>query len=149
MKFLWSSLLLICLLSCKAQSLYGEKMEDLILIAQDGYSGISEYETSVIKDKKSLNKFYAQINKTRKPGLPAPTVDFSKEMLLVVCLGEIQGQRDPMLSQIEQTDDVLSIAVELSTIKKSTENSQVISYPFYVYKMPLVSKEISFKKIGW
>lgn len=141
-------LMLIGLLSCKAQSLYGEKMEDLVLVAHDGYSGIPEYETKVIQDTKSLNKFYAQINKTRKPGLPVPIIDFSTETVLVVCLGELQGEKEPLLSRIQQTEDELLMAIELSAPAKKGE-SQAVSHPFYLYKMPHTSKEIYFKKVGW
>ena len=66
----------------------GEKMENLVLADFDSFSNVEVYETTVIKDAKSLSKFYAGINKTRKPGLPVPIVDFSKEMAILVCLGE-------------------------------------------------------------
>ncbi|MCR9265820.1 MAG: hypothetical protein NXH86_16830 [Flavobacteriaceae bacterium] len=148
MKYALSLLMLIGLLSCKAQSLYGEKMEDLVLVAHDGYSGISEYETMVIQDTKSLNKFYAQINKTRKPGLPVPSIDFSTETVLVVCLGELQGEKEPMLSRIQQTEDELLVAIELSNPAKE-EGFQAVSHPFYLYKMPRTPKEIHFQKVGW
>jgi len=148
MRYAVSLLMLIGLLSCKAQSLYGEKMEDLVLVTHDGYSGIPEYETKVIQDTKSLNKFYAQINKTRKPGLPVPIIDFSTETVLVVCLGELQGEKEPLLSRIQQTEDELLMAIELSAPAKKGE-SQAVSHPFYLYKMPHTSKEIYFKKVGW
>ncbi|MER3373045.1 MAG: protease complex subunit PrcB family protein [Allomuricauda sp.] len=151
MRFLALLLLTFCLFSCKAQKeLAGEKMEDLELVVQDGYSGIMEYETMVIQDTKSLNKFYSQVNKTRKPGLPVPMVDFSREMVIVVCLGEQQGEKQPMLSKINETEDELTIAVELSDPEKTdTAQNQAISYPFYLYKIPLSSKTIGFQKVGW
>lgn len=125
-------------------------MEDVVLVAKDGYSGIMEYEVLEIRDTKSLNKFYSQINKTRKPGLPVPVVDFSKEIVIVVCMGEQKGERMPMLSKIGETEEELTIAVELSK-PKSTENIEAapIVYPFYLYKMPLTAKLLSFQKVGW
>lgn len=151
MRFLVLVLLTFCLFSCKAQKeLAGEKMKDLELVVQDGYSGIMEYETMVIQDTKSLNKFYSQVNKTRKPGLPVPMVDFSREMVIVVCLGEQKGERMPLLSKINETEEELTLAVELTDPEKTdTTQNQAISYPFFLYKMPLSPKAIGFQKIGW
>ncbi|RDY57773.1 hypothetical protein [Flagellimonas nanhaiensis] len=148
---------LACLLSCKAQkenlSSSGNEMEDLELIAQDGYSGILEYDAQIIRDTKSLNKFYGQINKTRKPGLPVPKIDFSKEMVLVLCLGEQKGDRAPLLSKAEESESSMTILVGLADQKdqkdQKDQNLQVVSYPFYLYKMPLNPKAINFSKSGW
>ncbi len=143
--------LALCLFSCKAQkNLVGERMEDLVLVAKDGYSGIKEYEVMEIRDTKSLNKFYSQVNKTRKPGLAVPMVDFSKEMVIVLCMGEQRGERMPLLSKINETQDELTIAIELPDLT-STKNLQAapIVYPFYLYKMPLTVKLLNFQKVGW
>ncbi len=143
--------LVFCLFSCKAQKeLAGDKIEGLELVAEDGYSGIREYETMVIQDTKSLNKFYSQVNKTRKPGLPVPMVDFSKEIAIVVCLGKQRGERRPLLSKIHETEDELTLAVELSDSKSiQNEATAPTLYPFYLYKMPLTAKLPNFKKVGW
>ncbi len=142
------------MLSCKAQkegqSISGEEMKDLVLIAQDHYSGILEYDTQVIKDAKSLHKFYAQINKTRKPGLPVPVIDFSKETVIVICMGQQKGEIEPKLSKTEESESNIIIAVELlknNDFKKDVNAS--IFHSFYVYKIPNTSKKIDFQKLGW
>jgi len=139
-----------CLLSCKAQkeghSPVGEKIENMVLVDHDSFSNIETYETRVIKDEKSLRKFYSEINKTRKPGRPVPKVDFSKEMVLLVCLGEQNGRQNAVLSKVKETDSEISIAVEM--IKEQGEITvQPVYFPFYLYKMPLVDKTITFQKI--
>lgn len=146
-------ILFICLTSCKAQKetqLDSGEKDDMILIAQDGYSGIDEYETMVVRDVKSLNKFYTTINKTRKPGLPVPVIDFSKEIVLIVCLGEQKGQMIPKLSKTEESESEILITIEMVPPKdaKSSEN-QFVSYPFYIYKIPHTSKILSLEKLGW
>ncbi|MBO0323573.1 hypothetical protein J0X14_14785 [Muricauda sp. CAU 1633] len=151
MRFILLLSLTLCLFSCKAQKdLAGEKMEEVELVTKDGYSGITEYEAMEIRDTKSLNKFYSQINRTRKPGLPVPMVDFSKEIVIVVCMGEQKGEKLPLLSKINETEGELTIAVELSD-QKSAENMEAapIQYPFYLYKMPLTAKLLNFQKVGW
>lgn len=137
----------ICLLSCKAQKQLGDEIEGLVLLEQDGYSGIETFETKVIRDTKSLNKFYSQVNKTRKPGLPVPMVDFSQEMVLVVCLDEQQGEQAVFLSKTKETETEISITVQLSDVNNGeSANAQAISYPFYLYKMPLTEKTITFQR---
>ena len=125
-------------------------MENLELIAQDGYSGILEYDAQIIRDSKSLRTFYTQINKTRKPGLPVPKVDFSNEMVLLLCLGEQKGSKAPLLSKAEETEGNMTITIALSDLEdKKGLDSQTISHPFYLYKMSLTSKTINFNKSGW
>lgn len=141
-----------CLLSCKAQkeghSPVGEKIENMVLADHDSFSNIETYETRVIKDEKSLRKFYSEINKTRKPGLPVPLVDFSREMVLLVCLGEQKGMSRPVLSKLKETDNEIIVAVE--TVKEQQQGEitvQPVYFPFYLYKTPLVDKTITFQKI--
>lgn len=144
---------LMCLVSCKAQKeaqLNSGNKSEMTLIAQDGYSGIDKYETMIVRDSKSLNKFYARINKTRKPGLPVPFIDFSQEMALIVCLGEQKGQMIPKLSKNEESENEVLIAIEMVSQKEAKDSeNQLVSYPFYIYKVPYTSKVINFQKMGW
>ncbi|MDF0717427.1 hypothetical protein PY092_14780 [Muricauda sp. 334s03] len=143
---------LTCLLSCKAQkdghTLVGEPMEDMVLLDHDSFTNIDSFEARVIRDAKSLNKFYREINKTRKPGLPVPMVDFSKDMLVLICLGEQKGEKTPILSQLKESDEEILIALEVVEEEKSGEIMvQPIYYPFYLYKLPLVDKPFTFQKV--
>ncbi|MCL6266253.1 hypothetical protein [Flagellimonas myxillae] len=143
--------ILVCIMSCKVQKEAQPQGDpDIVLVAQDGFSGILDYEAGVIRDVKSLNKFYSRINRTRKPGLPVPTIDFSKEMVVVLCLGSQKGEKVPVLSRSNESETGVSLALELSNnaSDKGLE-SEVVSYPFYVYKMPLSSKKMDIQKKGW
>jgi len=117
-------------------------------VDQDDFINIDSFETRVIRDTKSLNKFYKEINKTRKPGLPTPTVDFSRDMLVLVCLGEQKGKKNPVLSKLKETDEEISVAVEIVGNDENEEIKDSSTYfPFYLYKMPLVDKTVAFQKI--
>ncbi|WP_421811664.1 hypothetical protein [Flagellimonas sp.] len=141
-----------CLLSCKAQkegaASVGEEIEDLVLVDHDNFTNIDSFETRVIRDIKSLRKFYSQINQTRKPGLPVPTVDFSQHILVLVCLGEQQGETVPLISKLKETEVELTMAVELSKKgSKGDMSNQMVYFPFYLYKLPLVDKAITFQRV--
>lgn len=141
------------ILSCNGQKKAGMKDksgmneggEKLTLLLQDNYSGTDVAETLVIKDVKALKSFYSKINRTRKPGLPVPEVDFTKEMILIHCSGEQRNGKHARLSIEKENEEEVVIATSIEKSKKSGTSSALIS-PFSVYKMPLTQKEITFKK---
>ena len=140
------------ILSCNGQKKAamdnGEGMkpgsEKLSLLLQDNYSGSEVEETLIIKDAKELQRFYSKINRTRKPGLPVPDVDFTKEMILVHCSGEQINGKQALLSVMAENEKEVIISTSIEKSKKRNTSSALIS-PFSVYKMPLTAKEISFK----
>lgn len=145
-------IVLVCLASCKAQKetqLQSGENDEMILIAHDAFSGITEYETMVVRDVKSLSKFYATINKTRKPGLPVPAIDFTKDILVVMCLGEQKGEPTPLLAKSEQESDIMiTVSLSESNDLENKENN-IISFPFYIYKLSHTSKKVTIQKSGF
>ena len=119
--------------------------EKLTLLLEDNYSGSDVAETMIIKDAKALQHFYAQINRTRKPGIPVPEVDFTKEMILIHCLGEQTNGKQASLSVLEENDKEVIISTSIQKLDKRGTSSALTS-PFSVYKMPLTKKAITFKK---
>ena len=116
----------------------------LQLVLQDDYSGGDLAETLIIKDAKSLQRFFSQINRTRKPGLPVPDVDFTKNMIIVHCSGLQKGSGMTDLAFVEETDR----AIVLHPVKEaaSAETSQTAATsPFSLYILPLTDKEILMK----
>ncbi|WP_145758343.1 hypothetical protein [Sediminicola sp. YIK13] len=119
-------------------------MEKPILVMEDSYSNIDSSQISIITDQKALQKFFVQVNKTRKPGLPVPEVDFSKEMLILICAGEQQGTYEPNVTILESDDENLTINVERKLPSDSLETA--ISTPFFLYKMPISEKKVTIRK---
>ena len=142
--------LVLTQISCKSQKQTGvseqtENSSEIVLIDSDEYSNIYELETLVIRDSKSLAKFYSKINKTRKPGLPVPSIDFSAYTALIVCAGEQKPNSKMVLSYGESQDNILTINIEQDNPKDSKESQiTVVTYPFYVYTIPLTDKTIDF-----
>lgn len=115
------------------------------LVLQDNYSGSIAPDTLLIKDSKALRKFFSKVNMTRKPGLPVPEVDFSKEMILIYCGGEQPYGQQVSLAIAEENDQELILRSSSKNLDKKSTSSVLIS-PFSVYKMPLTNKRITFKK---
>jgi hypothetical protein len=119
--------------------------EKLVLLLRDNYSGSDAEETLIIRDVKTLRGFYSRINRTRKPGLPLPNIDFAKEIVLVHCMGEQRVGALSSLSFVDETDNELVLRITNRTTEQKETFSASIS-PFSVYKMPISKKKISFKK---
>ncbi|WP_373518979.1 hypothetical protein [Pricia sp.] len=139
--------LILIFTTCNAQKNSGDiakkdhqgNDDGLILMVSDPYSGIEVAETLIIKDAKSLQKFYSQINRTRKPGLPVPDIDFSEEIVVIRCSGATDKGAMPHLFIMEETEDELVLGT------KETDNdsrSTAVTTPFSAYRMPLTKKEV-------
>ncbi len=143
-------LIIMIVVSCKGNkkattiATKESKMESsykLDVLLQESDSNFDQAETMVIRDSKRLTNFYLKLNKTRKPGLPVPKVDFSKELIVVQCMGEQKGMGIPVLRFLKETnlEVVLNGTVEKS---KEAKNITTNTAPFCVYKMPVGSKKI-------
>ncbi len=152
----WFWLFLTIFVACHGQrKAVGEKGLDakkmtsdyaMELLTQDNYGGTELPETLVIHNGKGLQDFFSKINRTRKPGLPVPQVDFSKNMVLIYCPGAQRGGNTPKLTLVEESKTSLVFEpIKDMAIKTTASTAQIT--PFSVYKIPLTSKEISFKGI--
>ncbi|MGY8915146.1 MAG: hypothetical protein ACKVJF_08700 [Flavobacteriales bacterium] len=119
-------------------------MDKPILVLEDNYSNIDSSQISIITDQKALQKFFVQVNKTRKPGLPVPDIDFSKDMLILICAGEQHHEYKPNVTILEPDTKNMIVNVEEKLPTDTIETA--ISTPFFLYKLPLTEKNITIKK---
>lgn len=136
---------LVQLNSCKstAQSSLQEANESgMELILNENYSGFEQEEYLLIKNQKELNAFYGKINRTRKPGLTPPSIDFSTEMILIWC-GDSAASNYADL-ELSEKGDYLEVHKLKATVSKE-ENSLIVS-PFSIYKLPLSTKTLKIEK---
>lgn len=117
----------------------------LTLLVQDNYAQTDTIETLVVRDEKSLRKFFAKINMTRKPGLPVPEVDFSKEMVIIYCAGALKESAIPELSISDESEKDVVISLHQKKSDDVRDRAPMVS-PFSVYKMPYTDKKVTFKK---
>jgi hypothetical protein len=144
-------ILLLAIFSCNSQKKSltvngkGQSSGDsLVLLVQDNYAPTDSVETLVIRDEAELRQFFTRINMTRKPGIPVPEVDFSKEMVLIFCAGTQKDAKLPPLSIFQETEDKIVVS---ATEQKLNDSSDLLPFvsPFSVYKMPVTKKEVVFK----
>jgi len=148
-------LIIAFMLSCNGQKKMAEHQAvnnngQLTLVDQNNYSGVDSTETMVITNAKALKLFYSRINRTRKPGLPVPEIDFSKNMVVVLCSSDEVLENGHGLSVFEETDTEMVFGRSKETKNEnsaSSSNSTTLVSPFFVYKMPLTEKKVSFQKM--
>ena len=144
----------ITLFSCKSQKNGSdaemselEKEMPVTLVVSDLYGGTESPEMQVIRKESELKAFYAKINRTRKPGLPVPEIDFKREMVLVYCTGKTSSPRVPELYPVEKTDGELLLAEKSEKNPQETPENSAKLLPFGLYKMPVTDKNIVLERL--
>ncbi len=147
MRIVIVSVILLCI-GCKAQDkaeaqneAMQENQEVLVPFLQDEYSGGEAQETMIIKDAKSLKSFFSQINKTRKPGIAVPDIDFAKNTVVIYCSGTRNDGGLPELKMSHENDTEL---VFEASHRMPGKKVSYISSPFSLYIMPHTDKAIVF-----
>ena len=130
--------------SCKSSvtsSLQNSNEMSMQNILNENYSGFEEEDYFLIRNQEALNTFYGKINRTRKPGLVPPVVDFSQNMLLVWC-GDSKTSNFVDLEINEGTD---SLVVHKLKSKTEKQNNLIVS-PFSIFKLPLSVKSLKIQQ---
>lgn len=140
-------LLLIICFACKGQKEINRLDEKplevgLELVLEDNYSGVHASKNLIIKDKETLQKFFSQINKMRKPGIPVPIIDFSKEVVVILCEGEHAATFSKELEVLKETDEIVKLH-SVSFTKKNASKATIT--PFKLYKYNRTKKAIVFE----
>ncbi len=140
--------LILLLASCKCpKQAVGHGVQDesdvltLTFVLADSYGGSEAENLQVFRSEGGLQKFFAGVNKTRKPGLPVPEIDFSKNIVLVYSAGQTpQGTGPELISHGEKEGRIL-----LEAKKEEGQNisaSAALTQPFAIYTIPRTEKEL-------
>ena len=141
-------LLLFISIACKGQKSKADGTEaqagplpELTLLMTDNYGGTEAEELLVIRSNKELQVFFTGVNKTRKPGLTPPEIDFTKEMVVVYCSGKNGNSTIEGLKTMTNEDKHITL-ISSKLEKKDTPAITAVTMPFGLYKMPITEKEI-------
>ncbi len=146
-----SAVLLTVIMSCKSQKKQlADKESDtqassaITMLMTDNYGGTENEEIQVIRSKGELDKFFIQVNKTRKPGIKPPSIDFTKNTALIYCPGKTRQKPSMELQSSQKDDQRITISPVNAEVNDKQESTAVIS-PFGLYILPLTDKEIVLK----
>lgn len=116
-------------------------------LAEDFYGGMTDSKFIVIKDETTLNEIYKLINKSKSPGIKIPIINFEKETVLVLFLGEkTSGGHSISVEQILDENEKLIVKYKVTLPKLGEMVTTVMTQPYYIIKIPITSKEIIFDK---
>ncbi len=139
-------LVIFCMIfmGCKGQNKAAAAVqESLHLELQDYYGGFETDTAWTVKNEKGLQGFMAQVNKTRKPGLPIPKIDFSKRVVLIACGGT--GSPGPFTGLVCAEDS--DTEIHFTMIHDRAEHREAGGLvSFYIYSLPVPSKSIVFSE---
>ncbi len=137
-------ILILQLNSCKSSVTSGFQNSNEIgmqNILNENYSGFEEEDYFLIRNQETLNTFYGKINRTRKPGLVPPAVDFSQNMLLVWC----GDSKTSNFVDLEINESAESLIVHKLKSKTEKQNNLIVS-PFSIFKLRLSEKTLKIQQ---
>ena len=134
-------ILLVSLSGCKSyESAQNGKdgNTEMELILRGDYSGFEDEQLLVINNKVQWEEFFGRINRTRKPGLTVPEIDFEKNTIIIRLKGETtNNEPDVILGKVSNEALVLKRNKNLAKGKSSA-----ILTPFFVYTISKTDKSI-------
>lgn len=132
--------ILFCLLlACKGGESPTSEPE-LTLVMTDAYGGTPDSGIEVLRDEGSLQKYFARINRTRKPGLPVPEIDFSKYIAVAYSSGQTTDTIIPSIRAVRHNKDTLMLRAQKQDRADSSFTS--VRMPFALYVLPKTEKQV-------
>jgi len=117
-------------------------------LAEDFYGGMTDSKFIVIKEETTLNEIYKLINKNKSPGIKIPIINFEKETVLVLFLGEkSSGGYSIAVEQILDENEKVTVKYKVTLLKLGEMVTTVMTQPYCIIKIPKTLKEVGFKKI--
>ncbi|MDC6389789.1 hypothetical protein PP182_13910 [Maribacter sp. PR1] len=107
-------------------------------VLRGDYSGQETEELLKIENQSELVVFFGKINRTRKPGIPVPNIDFDHKTLVVWLGGKTTS------SNTELQVGILSektVYLKKTKSKKKLNTTAILS-PFVIYSIPKTTKNI-------
>jgi len=137
----------ILILSCKSKEKAlrvskNKDAQDMMVILEDSYFPSEEPFNLKIDDQKSLHNFFSKLNRTRKPGISTPILDFKEYSVIISCVGEQKNVDRIKLLRKSETDNSIEIEIVFVENKSSQD---FIFYPFAIYKLAKTNKKVIFK----
>lgn len=117
------------------------------VLLQDNTAGPEAPQIIVAKEPDIVNDFFAKVNSASGSHFAVPKVDYSKEMLMILCMGQKNsGGYQIAIKNIEE--NTLSWVVTVQEMEPAPGDMALtmITKPFYVAKLKTTHKKIVFKK---
>lgn len=110
------------------------------------YSGIKTFERLVVRDAAAWQTVWTQIHTGRTPVTPPPTVDFSREMIVVAAMGgRGSGGYGILLERAtEDRADGIAITVLSTSPGSNCVVTLAVTAPVDIARLPLLAGPVRF-----
>lgn len=132
---------IVCLFNCKSQQNLQKGNNDILemkLVLRGDYSSFEEEGLFKIDEKSEFEDFFGKINKTRKPGIPIPNIDFKTNSVIIRLKGK-STNNEPDISLGKSSKEILFF--KKRKISSKSPNTAVMT-PFFIYSIPKTDKRI-------
>lgn len=141
---------LLLLATCKgADTATSEKDGNLVpfqTLITASQSNIESPQQSIIRSQEELETIFSEINKTRKPGIPIPEIDFNKQIIAFVNLGQTStGGYTVTVDKILMKKEKVVIYVGGKSPKPNENVTMMLTTPFTMVKLNKQILPIVFK----
>jgi len=138
----------ICLLLCGTALAFaaGGSETQIKVIAKGAFSGIQEPKQLVISNQTQFAEIWQKHNVRAEPKKPAPEIDFSKESVIFVSLGQKRtGGYAVQVSDVQKKDGKIEVVVQTTSPKPGGMQIQTLTAPFTIVAVPKIEAPVEFK----
>lgn len=116
---------------------------------QSGHlSGIARRTRIVIRSRPDWEQFWRLHTGNRRPLPTAPEVDFQKDMIVAVMMGQqSSGGYTIAIESITQENEKMRVDVQEQEPAEDAMTSSALSAPFHIVTVPVWDGEIEFQKL--
>lgn len=109
------------------------------------YSGVKKASNQVITDNATWEKTWKKVHANRSPQPKLPAVDFEKQAVLAVFLGEkFTGGYGIHIASVKEEDKVVTVAVKTTSPPKGGITTQALTQPYELLVIAKSTKPVKF-----
>jgi hypothetical protein len=127
----------------------GAEPEKMRTIGKGNFSGIQEATQLVVTNAAQWTEVWRKHSARKIPTEKAPEVDFEKETVIFVALGQkATGGHSAEISEVKSIDSKTEVLVKARAPRPGGIQLQAISAPFHAVAVPKISGEVEFRVEG-
>jgi len=141
-------ILLAMLVSCTSTKSSKQQIKNINFkeLVNETHGGFQTSKFLVIKEKQGTLDVYNQVNKIRKPSFDIPKIDYKKQYLLALFMGEkTTGGYAISVEYIQESTNKITVFIKEQIPEGMT--TMAITSPFCFVLMDKSDKEIVFEKV--
>lgn len=116
------------------------------VIAKGAFSGIQEAKQIVITNQTQWAEVWQKHNLRNEPKRPAPEIDFKKQTVLFVTLGQKRtGGYSIDIVDVSPKDGKTEVLLRTGAPKPGSMSLQALTAPFAIVAVPKIEGEVAFK----